>query len=133
VQPGRRGGAPRITTFNFKVDGSKLIGDITSPSLGGAPSTATPIVDGKIDGKNISFSVSQATPKGTIKSDYKGTINGKAIELETTSPGQNGTPMPIKMTLKRATTVSFTPAPAVAPHFQARAFGRVPQACEPGC
>jgi hypothetical protein len=79
VQPGRRGGAPRITTFNFKVDGSKLIGDITSPSLGGAPSTATPIVDGKIDGKNISFSVSQATPKGILKSDYKGTINGKAI------------------------------------------------------
>jgi hypothetical protein len=103
-KPGRQGGAPSVTTFNFKVDGSKLTGDMTSSGRGSAAPTPIAIQDGKITGNTISFSVSHATPNGVMKSDYKGTINGNTIHLETTGPGKHGTPMPIKMALKRSTT-----------------------------
>jgi hypothetical protein len=103
-QAGRNGGAPRVTTYNFKVDGNKLTGDMTAPGRGGAAGTAVTISDGKVDGNNVSFKVTRETPNGSMSSEYKGTINGDTIELETSRPGQDGTPMTMKMTLKRATT-----------------------------
>lgn len=104
-QPGRNGGPPRVTTFNFKVDGNKLTGDMTG-GMGrqGAAPTPIAISDGKIDGDNVSFKVTRETPNGSFTSDYKGTVKGDTIELETSRPGQDGTPMTMKMTLKKATT-----------------------------
>ena len=102
-QPGRNGGAPRVTTFNFKVDGSKLTGNISRPGRGGDPMVSE-ITDGKVDGNNVTFSVKMQMGGQEMVSTYKGTLNGDTLELETTRPGQDGTPMTQKMTAKRATT-----------------------------
>jgi len=102
-QPGRNGGAPRVTTFNFKVDGSKLTGNISRPGRGGDPMVSE-ITDGKVDGNNVTFSVKSQMGGQEMVSTYKGTLNGDTLELETTRPGQDGTPMTQKMTAKRATT-----------------------------
>jgi hypothetical protein len=49
--PGRGGGEPRQTVFDFKVDGNRLTGTY---SIGdGTPPTT--ISGGKVDGDNISF------------------------------------------------------------------------------
>jgi hypothetical protein len=101
--PGRNGGAPRVTTFTFKVDGSKLTGSISRPGRGGDPMVSE-ITDGKVDGNNVTFSVKMQMGGQEMVSNYKGTVNGDTIELETTRPGQDGTPMTQKMTAKRATT-----------------------------
>lgn len=100
--PGRNGGAPRVTTFTFKVDGSKLTGSISRPGRGGDPMVSE-IADGKVDGNNVTFSVKMQMGGQEMVSNYKGTVNGDTIELETTRPGQDGTPMTQKMTAKRAT------------------------------
>jgi hypothetical protein len=55
-QPGRNGGAPRVTTFTFKVDGSKLTGNISRPGRGGDP-VVTEISDGKVDGNTVTFNM----------------------------------------------------------------------------
>ena len=102
-QPGRNGGAPRVTTFTFKVDGSKLTGSISRPGRGGDPMVSE-ITDGKVDGNNVTFSVKMQMGGQEMVSTYKGTLNGDTLELETTRPGQDGTPMTQKMTAKRATT-----------------------------
>jgi len=102
-QPGRNGGAPRVTTFTFKVDGSKLTGNISRPGRGGDPMVSE-ITDGKVDGNNVTFSVKMQMGGQEMVSTYKGTLNGDTLELETTRPGQDGTPMTQKMTAKRATT-----------------------------
>lgn len=101
--PGRNGGAPRVTTFTFKVDGSKLTGNISRPGRGGDPMVSE-ITDGKVDGNTVTFSVKMTMGGNDVVSTYKGTINGDTIDLETSRPGQDGTPQVQKMTAKRATT-----------------------------
>jgi len=93
----------RVTTFTFKVDGSKLTGSMSRPGRGGDP-TVSEISDGKVDGNNVTFSVKMNMGGQEMVSTYKGTINGDTIELETSRPGQDGTPQVVKMTAKRATT-----------------------------
>jgi hypothetical protein len=102
-QPGRNGGAPRVTTFTFKVDGAKLTGSVSRPGRGGDPMVSE-ITDGKVDGNNVTFSVKMQMGGQEMVSTYKGTVSGDTMELETTRPGQDGTPMTQKMTAKRATT-----------------------------
>ncbi|MDR3703479.1 MAG: hypothetical protein P4L56_27770 [Candidatus Sulfopaludibacter sp.] len=102
-QPGRNGGAPRVTTFTFKVDGSKLTGSISRPGRGGDPMVSE-ITDGKVDGNSVSFSVKMTMGGNEMVVPYKGTINGDSIDLESTMTGQDGTPRTNKMTAKRATT-----------------------------
>lgn len=102
-QPGRNGGAPRVTTFTFKVDGGKLTGSMSRPGRGGDPMVSD-ITDGKVDGSNVTFSVKMTMGGNEMVSTYKGTLSGDSLELETTQPGQDGTPQVRKMTAKRATT-----------------------------
>ena len=101
--PGRNGGAPRVTTFTFKVDGSKLTGNISRPGRGGDPMVSE-ITDGKVDGSTVTFSVKTTMGGNEMVQSYKGTINGDTIDFETSRPGQDGTPQVQKMTAKRATT-----------------------------
>jgi hypothetical protein len=102
-QPGRNGGAPRVTTFTFKVDGAKLTGNMSRPGRGGDP-TVSEIADGKVDGNNVTFTVKMNMGGQEMVQNYKGTVSGDTIELETTRTGQDGTPQTIKMTAKKATT-----------------------------
>src|SRR5512136_2712891 len=74
--PGRQGGPPRVTTFNFKVDGTTLTGT-TSGGQGGE----TAIAEGKIDGDNISFVVTMSRGGNDMKFIYKGKVSGNEIKF----------------------------------------------------
>jgi len=102
-QPGRNGGAPRVTTFTFKVDGGKLTGNISRPGRGGDPMVSE-ISDGTVDAKTVSFTVKMQMGDNTMVTTYKGIINGDSIDFESSMTGQDGTPRTTKMTAKRATT-----------------------------
>lgn len=102
-QPSRNGGAPRQTTFNFKVDGSKLTGTVTTPGMRGGEPTTTEISEGKVDGDNISFTVTRSFGDRTMKQEYTGTVSGDSINLKVNMEGPNG-PMTREMTAKKATT-----------------------------
>ncbi|HWB85392.1 MAG TPA: hypothetical protein VG675_14715 [Bryobacteraceae bacterium] len=62
-------------TFVFKVDGSTFTGTVES-RMGQAP-----ITDGKIDGDNISFTVSRERDGQQFKMEYKGTVSGDQMKL----------------------------------------------------
>ncbi len=70
-----RGGV-QTQTFNFKVDGAKLTGTV-STQMG-----ELPIDEGKIDGDNISFqqSISMGGMDLTLK--YTGVVKGDTIEMK---------------------------------------------------
>jgi hypothetical protein len=63
-------------TFVFKVDGSKLTGETTSDRFG-----KSTIEDGKIDGDNISFTVTINLDGNEAKANYKGKLSGDIIKF----------------------------------------------------
>lgn len=87
--PGRNGGAGRESVLSLKTDGATLTGKISTPGREGKV-TDIPIVDGKVDGNNISFSVVRVFNGNTNKADYAGTIaNGQITgKIETVRNGQ---------------------------------------------
>jgi hypothetical protein len=113
-QAGRNGGPPRVTTFDFKVDGAKLTGTATVPAMGmgggggggGTPPAPTPIAitNGKVDGMNIAFEVTRDMGGMSMTTKYEGTVSGSEIKLKVTRTGQDGTPMTTDATAKKATT-----------------------------
>ena len=68
-------------TFVFKVDGNKLTGETTSTMFG-----KSAIEDGKIDGDNISFTVTAKYEGNEYKLNYKGKVSGKEIKLSVEIP-----------------------------------------------
>lgn len=80
-------GQDMTVTFNFKVDAGKVTGTVTTP-MGDAP-----VIDGTVDGDNITFS----TEFNDMKIVHKGKIAGDAMDLDVTM-GDNS----FKMALKRA-------------------------------
>jgi hypothetical protein len=85
--PGR-GGQGRETTFTFKVDGDNLSGNVADGQGG-----TMAIVDGKVTGGTVSFSVETQRGKRT----YTGTVSGDEIKFKREG-GQN----PQEFTAKRA-------------------------------
>ena len=67
---------PMERTFVFKVDGNKLTGETTSSLLG-----KSEIIDGKIDGNNISFSITARYQDNEVRINYDGKVRGKEITL----------------------------------------------------
>jgi hypothetical protein len=67
------------TTMNFKVDGSTLTGTISNQA------GDNEIADGKIDGNNISFTVSRTMNGNTFKQNYKGVLDGDVIHFTLTT------------------------------------------------
>jgi len=84
-RPGRGGGEPMITTYNFKVEGTTLTGTVSSP-MGGE----NPISDGKIEGDNISFSQKIAMQGNEMTLKYKGTVSGDEMKLNLEIEGMGG-------------------------------------------
>ena len=70
-------------TFVFKVDGTKLTGETTSQMMG-----KSVINEGKVDGDNISFSITANLQGNELKLNYKGKLQGS--ELHLTSEAANG-------------------------------------------
>lgn len=71
-------------TFTFKVDGNKLTGETTSSLVG-----KSDITNGKIDGDNISFTITAKFQDTEMKLDYKGKIKGDEIVLTVDVQGQS--------------------------------------------
>jgi hypothetical protein len=72
-------------SFVFKVDGSKLTGETTSQMLG-----KSTITDGKVDGDNLSFSITATMQGNELKLTYKGKVTGNDIELTSEMSGGQG-------------------------------------------
>ena len=97
--PGR-GGQTRETTFNFKVDGSKLTGTVSGMQ------GDNPISDGKVSGDDISFTVALSFNGNDIKMTYKGKVSSDEIKFTRTveggGGGGGGNRPPQEFTAKRA-------------------------------
>ncbi len=77
-------------TFTFKADGAALSG-----SLEFMPGMAIPIADGKVDGNNISFSVTLDFGM-PFKLTYTGVVSGNELKVKGDAAG-----MPFEFTLKK--------------------------------
>jgi hypothetical protein len=93
--PGR-GGEAQETTFNFKVSGSTLTGTMVNPR------GETAISDGKVDGDNLSFTVSLSFGGNDVKLLFKGKVTGNEIKFTRQREGGQGQPQ--EFTAKRAAT-----------------------------
>jgi hypothetical protein len=88
---GMDGNAMKIS-YTFKADGATLTGTTSSPD-----GKEIPIKDGKIDGNNISFSISFDMGGQEMKMDMKGVLSGDDLKLSMDMMGQ-----PMEFALKRA-------------------------------
>ncbi|HSW40090.1 MAG TPA: hypothetical protein VLL97_11430 [Acidobacteriota bacterium] len=77
--------------YHFKAEGAKLTG--YTPIM----DQKTEIQGGKIDGNNISFSVSFGQGEMAMKIDYKGVVSGNTLKLTYEMMGQ-----PSELVLKKA-------------------------------
>jgi len=90
-------GATIERTFVFKVDGAKLTGETTSEMMG-----KSTITDGKIDGDNISFTITANFQGNEMKMNYKGKVTGATIKLSVDfAGGGGGGGQTIEWTLKK--------------------------------
>ncbi len=68
-------------TFVFKVDGTKLTGETTSSIFG-----KSTITDGKVDGDNLSFTITVKFQDNEMKLNYKGKVSGNEIKFTVENP-----------------------------------------------
>ncbi len=83
-------------SYTFKAEGATLTGTTAAPGPEGGQK-AIPIKDGKIDGNNISFSITVDFGGQEMKMDYKGVLSGDTLKLTMDMMGQ-----PMDFMLKRA-------------------------------
>ena len=74
-------GQTRETTFNFKVEGSKLTGTVSGRQ------GDNPISDGTVKGDDVSFTVVANFNGNEIKLLYKGKVTGDDLKLSRTREG----------------------------------------------
>lgn len=63
-------------TFVFKQDGAKLTGETTSEMMG-----KSTITDGKVEGDNVTFTITVKFQDQEMKLNYKGKIAGDTIKF----------------------------------------------------
>jgi len=78
--------------YEFKADGAKLTGSTMGPDGG-----QIPIKDGKVDGSNISFSVTLDFGGMPLELTYKGVVSATEIKMTGDFAG-----MPFEFTVKKA-------------------------------
>jgi hypothetical protein len=76
--PARNGGADRTNTLTLKMDGDKLTGTLSMPRRGG-DNVDTAIKEAKVDGADVSFTVSREFNGNTMTSKYSGKLSGDTI------------------------------------------------------
>jgi hypothetical protein len=79
VMPGRNGGPDRTNTLVLKLDGDKLTGKLLSPRRNGQ-TNITDIVEGKVTGAEVSFSVVRTYNDNTTTNKYTGTLGDTSIK-----------------------------------------------------
>jgi hypothetical protein len=80
-----QGGRTMTSTFDLKAEGDKLTGTIT-----GARGGAVEISDGKVNGNEVSFTVTRETQRGTMKLLYTGKVEGDELKLTMKMDGGPG-------------------------------------------
>ena len=80
-------------SFTFKADGAALTGTMAAPD-----GSTIPIKDGKVDGSNISFSVTLDFGGMMFVLNYKGVVDKEQIKLTGDAMG-----MPFELTVKKTT------------------------------
>jgi len=90
--PGRNGGPDRTFSLKLKADGEKLTGPITVPGRGDNAGNDVAITDGKINGEELSFSLSRPGRDGgsSVVTKYSGKIAGDKIVGKIQSPARDG-------------------------------------------
>src|SRR4029450_7429906 len=73
---------PIERSFTFKQDGTKLTGETNSDFTG-----KSTINDGKVEGDNVTFSITANFQGEERKLNYKGKISGDEIKLDVEFPG----------------------------------------------
>jgi hypothetical protein len=73
---GDAGNGPMERTFQFKQDGAKLTGETTSSMMG-----KSAITDGKVEGDNVTFTITVKFQDNEMKLNYKGKISGSEIKF----------------------------------------------------
>lgn len=63
-------------TFVFKVDGGKLTGETTSSMMG-----KSVIENGKVDGDNVTFTITVKFQDNEMKVNYKGKVTGNEVKF----------------------------------------------------
>lgn len=81
--PGRDGNTRQVT-MNLKADGDNLTGTISGPR------GETDISEGKINGEEISFSVSLQFQGNPVKVNYTGKVSGDEIRFRMRREGGQG-------------------------------------------
>ena len=69
----------------FKVEGTKLTGETTSQMMG-----KSTINDGKVEGDNVSFTITGNVQGNEMKLTYKGKITADGKEIKFTVDGLGG-------------------------------------------
>src|ERR1044071_2329038 len=69
-------------TFIFKQEGTKLTGETSSERLG-----KSTIMDGKVEGDNVSFSIKAKFQDNEMTLKYSGKVNGNEMTLKVDSSG----------------------------------------------
>ena len=72
-------------TFTFKVDGTKLTGETTSSMMG-----KSTITDGKVEGDNVTFTITLDFQGDQMKLNYKGKVSSDGKEIKFTVEGIQG-------------------------------------------
>ncbi len=87
--PGRNGGPDRKSILKLKPEGDKLTGAISAPGRGGQTSD-TDIADCKLNGDEISFTVTRDFNGNKFTAKYHGKLSGDTIKgkVETERNGQ---------------------------------------------
>jgi len=105
-QEGRNGGPPRVTTFDFKVDGSTLTGTMSGGmGRGGQAAEPSKISNGKVNGNTITFDIVRDFGGNSMTMKYEGTVNGDTIHFKIGMPDMGGNgPTTREADAKRGTT-----------------------------
>jgi hypothetical protein len=85
-------GTPMKLSYTFKSDGATFTGTTAGPD-----GKEIAIKDGKIDGNNITFSVTLDFGGQEMKMEYKGVLSGDTLKMTLDMMGQ-----PMEFTLKKA-------------------------------
>ncbi|MGH9719554.1 MAG: hypothetical protein ACRD8O_05040 [Bryobacteraceae bacterium] len=73
-------------TFMFKVEGSKLTGETTSTLM-----SKSTINDGKVDGDNLTFTITIRFQDNEMKVNFKGKIEGSEVRFTSEIAGSGQT------------------------------------------
>jgi hypothetical protein len=75
-------GGSQMTTFDLKMDGTKVTGTVNIGGGGGFRTAPREIVDGKVNGSAITFAVIDRVRDLELKTVYKGKVDGAEIRFE---------------------------------------------------